>query len=707
MERKREHGDAYADLHAKRVHLDVNAHDDDDDTSPDYKRLEQFRKEALYRCMREAKREVRRTHEHEASLQAQITRLQHSVLLVNQFWDALAEQMQQTTATESAASIRALVPLALAHTSEEHAAALQERRALLETVLSRTASPATADGEAQKRCTQLAAELSAMQQAIETMQARLTESAEHAACITEKLQHAEKRLDRFQSASVHAVENPGQATRKEPAPPAKAPESTQEAQPSDANSSATAEALASVQQELEGVRDVAHARERALEAVRAELLEAKQSCAQWQLQVQHVPDDRIRQHPLYQAVHADMAYLQQELEHVRTTLATCERDNAEMREFRADFLHQSTTQANTHSEELQKQLRARDADMARLRGQRDELHAELLERRSRETVRFAHVDEAKSLLAPKEERMAAMQVQIARLESELKALREESQVDHAPPGDVDVAKLQRRLQAADSSSAMLSDEVDRLSAAYDQLERQAESRVTNVARLEDKILRLTTEKAKADNKYFAAMRAKDALDAEKRALTRSAERQTKVIERYMDTERALQAQIQLAEKEVTALRKSVHTQATRLHEAERDASVLRRRHAESERARHAAEASVAQHLQAASREQAACQHAEERAAALEREAGRLRRRVAETGGGRRPSSSEAEQYVEHLNSLLRCSSCKERYRDRIILRCLHTFCEACVNARIQTRQRKCPHCGLAFATSDVQVLYLQ
>ena len=170
--------------------------------------------------------------------------------------------------------------------------------------------------------------------------------------------------------------------------------------------------------------------------------------------------------------------------------------------------------------------------------------------------------------------MAAMQAQVARLESELKALREASHADAAPPGDVDVATLQRRLQAADASSAMLSDEVDRLSAAYDQLERQADSRVANVARLEDKILRLTTEKAKADNKYFAAMRAKDALDAEKRAWTRSAERQTKVIERYMDTERALQAQIQLAEKEVTALRKSVHTQATRLHEAERDTSAV-------------------------------------------------------------------------------------------------------------------------------------
>ena len=163
MERKREHGDACTGLHAKRMHLDVSAHDDDDDTSPEYQLLEQFRKEALYRCMREAQREVRRAHEHEASLQSQIARLQHSVLLVNQFWDALAEQMQASPATEPTAAMRAMVPLALTHTSEEQAAALQERRALLEHILSRTAPPAAADDETQKRCTQLAAELSAMQ----------------------------------------------------------------------------------------------------------------------------------------------------------------------------------------------------------------------------------------------------------------------------------------------------------------------------------------------------------------------------------------------------------------------------------------------------------------------------------------------------------------------------------------------------------------
>lgn len=601
------------------------------------------------------------------------------------------------------ASMQALVPLSLTHTSEEQEAALHERRALLEKVLTRAAQGASTSSidDTQKRCTQLSAELSAIRQSLDATQMRLAHSFEHAASVAEKLRRAEKRLDRSASESVRAVEDPhGYAQKQQEDVKREEPEAPKSA-PDEAPAGPSADAIAAMQQELEGVRDLAHARQHALESVRAELLEAKQACTQWQQQLQHLPDDRIRAHPMYQALHADVACMQQEMEQLRSAFAVCERENAEMREFRAEFLHQTTKQANTHSDELQKQLRARDADIARLRGQRDELNAELLERRSRENVRFAHVDEAKALIAPKEERLVAMQAQVKRLESELEALKSE-----APPGDGDVVSLQRRLNAANSSSAMLCDEVDRLSAAYDQLEKQAVTRVANVARLEDKILRLTTEKAKADNKYFAAMRAKDALDAEKRALARSAERQAKVIERYTDTERALQAQIQLAEKELTALRKSVHTQNTRLNEAERDVSVLRRRHAEAERARQTAEASAAQHQEAASKDQAARQAAEERASALDREAGRLRRRVAESSAMRRRGSErEHDTHLEHLNTLLRCSACKERYRDRIILRCLHTFCEACVNARIQTRQRKCPHCGLAFATSDVQILY--
>lgn len=798
MERKREHGDiADTDTYAgagagagadqmacahtsaredtngmnKRLHLDHDETEDPEPADPNYRLLERYRKDAMYRRMREAKRDAARAREQEASLHEALARTRHSVLLVNQFWDALdalIHPMQRAQLSDG----KDLAPISLTHTTEEQAAALAERRSMLEALLSQTtaaalaAAPSLGSSSAnvyddKQQCITLTAELSAVRQAFETTRLRLVESQEHTEHVTELLRHAEKRLDRLMCESVRAVEDPQGYERMRVQNASQSASATNDdasatfSSKTDGSSSATRDAPASealtaektahvavgragtsdlvrgpafsspahaMQEELDKVRDLAHARQQALDAVRSELLEAQQACASCQLQLQHVPDDRVRAHPIYQALHADVAYMQQELDHVRDALASSESENASLREFRADFVHQTTTQAKTHNDELQKQLNARDADMARLRTQRDELNAELLERRSRESVRFAQIDEAKAFLASKEERMAALHAQVARLQAELEALRADAAGSHGQDDGHEhgqasdsaqatasghsqaPAQLQRQLQAAHTSSAMLSDEVDRLSAAYDELVKQADARVSNAARMEDKILRLTTEKAKADNKYFAAMRARDALDAEKRALTRSAERQAKVIERYTETERAMQAQIQLAEKEVSALRKSVQMQASRLNETERDASTLRRRLAEAERARHAAETSVAQHLERATREATGRQEAMERASLLDREAGRLRRRVTESTAARRHGNDQ-DTNLEYLNSLLRCSACKERYRDRIILRCMHTFCEACVNARIQTRQRKCPHCGLAFATSDVQVLY--
>jgi E3 ubiquitin-protein ligase BRE1 len=58
-----------------------------------------------------------------------------------------------------------------------------------------------------------------------------------------------------------------------------------------------------------------------------------------------------------------------------------------------------------------------------------------------------------------------------------------------------------------------------------------------------KISRLQTEKAKADNKYFQAMRAKEAVDAEGKMAQRTVDKQLKLLERAQEVERSLNAQI--------------------------------------------------------------------------------------------------------------------------------------------------------------------
>ncbi len=222
------------------------------------------------------------------------------------------------------------------------------------------------------------------------------------------------------------------------------------------------------------------------------------------------------------------------------------------------------------------------------------------------------------------------------------------------------------------------------------------------------------QKSKADNKYFAAMRAKDAESAEKVAIQRAMERQTQVIERYGEAEKSFAAQIQMHEQEVSLLRKSLEEHKTRLADLTIQSEGLRAREAEAVTLLHSANQRLHVEVQTAETASADKARLEERVMQLEKDLERSKKVIASGAasgsGGRKGSTSSSDstnEQLQMLNQLLRCSACNERYRSKIIVKCLHTFCAQCIEARIQTRQRKCPHCGLAFAISDVQTFYLQ
>lgn len=46
----------------------------------------------------------------------------------------------------------------------------------------------------------------------------------------------------------------------------------------------------------------------------------------------------------------------------------------------------------------------------------------------------------------------------------------------------------------------------------------------------------------------------------------------------------------------------------------------------------------------------------------------------------------------HINDLLTCSICLERFNDPKILPCHHSFCFNCINRLKENRQVKCPIC---------------
>lgn len=77
-----------------------------------------------------------------------------------------------------------------------------------------------------------------------------------------------------------------------------------------------------------------------------------------------------------------------------------------------------------------------------------------------------------------------------------------------------------------------------------------------------------------------------------------------------------------------------------------------------------------------------------------------------------------------VQRLLKCSTCHQQYRKMIITKCMHSafissspryhllmqssaFCKPCIDSRVASRQRKCPHCNLQFSQSDVHQFYFQ
>ncbi|KAG9127492.1 E3 ubiquitin-protein ligase bre1 [Ceratobasidium sp. 392] len=250
-------------------------------------------------------------------------------------------------------------------------------------------------------------------------------------------------------------------------------------------------------------------------------------------------------------------------------------------------------------------------------------------------------------------------------------------------------------------------EVDKLSVAWETLDKQNKQKIFDLAALEEKVLKVTTEKAKADNKYFQVMKAKETQDAERKSMARNLTRQMAVVEKHLESERNLQAQLAAADKESIALKRMIQMLKDRVEDCVRELNEHRIRYdgernrmIELEKQRSRSDAAVIEARRLVAKHQEEMTRAQDEA----------KRATAAKNAATGPASGrelELQKENEKLMTLLRCSTCKMHLKSHVLVKCMHTFCKECIDARVMTRQRKCPACNMAFATQDVQQLYFQ
>ncbi|KAI9786864.1 MAG: E3 ubiquitin-protein ligase bre1 [Geoglossum umbratile] len=401
-------------------------------------------------------------------------------------------------------------------------------------------------------------------------------------------------------------------------------------------------------------------------------------------------------------------HLKSQHEDVITRINHLEATNVQLREEaeklqaeRTAYRTQIDIESQTAIGEMESQLARAETDLARIRTARDELAADVSIRRiSQEQDQFAS-EHMKELVAAREDRIAGLEAEIERLRVQVG-----ESVSPGSKADLDafsLDELKHKYESLEKEYSMLSQELPSMGAAYKKAQALATKKVMDFTALEEKVARLLADKSKADQKYFAAMKAKDARENEIRALKLQNSKSSEIVAQLKEAERTHASLLSNLEKQLTETKAS-HTSLLTTNRT------LQQRAKEDTIAIEGLKSQVSNLTELLKTKDASLSSVSKACRSAEIEVEKLRTRLEETKKSvdvwkGRSMGKENEEY-EMLRALALCNVCRSRFKNTVIKSCGHIFCKECVDERISSRSRKCPTCGKSFPTNDHMAVHM-
>lgn len=348
---------------------------------------------------------------------------------------------------------------------------------------------------------------------------------------------AEKKLDRVRSLTVQKLERQLLATSSVDAPKTKANEK-QESQDTvssqallDAETSLQA-ALAESAKQAEQLQELAKDKQ----ALLFQLTDVKVKATQHS-------DDDFAQTELFKQLKKQLEDFINRVNGLEASNNELRRATKKLQEERAAYRSEVDAELHAATVEQQQHLAKLESDLARIRTIRDELEADKSVRET--TIRgekILHV-QLKEMVGAKEEQIKALVSQIDRLQGD--------KVGVIPVID-SLSTDEIRAQFANTTKqlGLMQDELDSMVKAYSRLSGSVSSKYNNQAELEEKLQRSSAEKAKADQKYFSAMKAKESYAAEVKTLRAQKSKSSEIIASFKDLEAASRQQLINLEKQI-------------------------------------------------------------------------------------------------------------------------------------------------------------
>jgi E3 ubiquitin-protein ligase BRE1 len=193
-----------------------------------------------------------------------------------------------------------------------------------------------------------------------------------------------------------------------------------------------------------------------------------------------------------------------------------------------------------------------ETNLARIRHSRDEMLAKVnmleADRKEMATSR----QQTKDLVGACEHKISALESECERLRlqiGEQAATNDTEELDELSP-----EALRGKVAMLKRENKLLANELPGMETAWRKAQAVAGKKITEIATWEENITRANADKAKADQKFFAAMKAKESLEQQIRVLRLQASKGSEVITQLKEADSLSRSLVEKMEKQTTEMR---------------------------------------------------------------------------------------------------------------------------------------------------------
>lgn len=262
-------------------------------------------------------------------------------------------------------------------------------------------------------------------------------------------------------------------------------------------------------------------------------------------------DDDYAKTDLFKALKSQHEDVINRINHLEATNVQLREEAQKLQAERTAYRLQVEEQSRASVTEAETELAKAESDLARIRGARDELQSSL------NTQKASH-DESRSTQATLKELNSASEARISVLESEVERLKTrvgDLTADQSEEiSGMDEAQLRTKVASLQKEYALIGNELPAMELAWRKAQTLAKKNVQEIAHWEEQISRLNAEKAKATEKYFGAMKSKDARDAEVRTLRVQNAKSSEIVTQLKEAESQAKTFITQMERQLAEAR---------------------------------------------------------------------------------------------------------------------------------------------------------